>query len=287
MPVTGVTLNSVSYVVTGTPLIPGSALPAGSVPTPGTDESFTFGLPVPVGQGYTLSVSAASAEAGDDITCTGAMGPFDIAPNTGVSITLTLTCRDNSTGQLIANTQVETDACPRLIPDYALVIPSYMATGSHGAVAAAGHDLDGKAVSYRWSVHPARASVGSFSNPAVARTSFQCSGIGSLPLTVTMSNQECQKRLDVEVTCSSGGECGDGIFQVGEDCDPYIPAGQPGSGQFGCTADCNIACGDGVIESPVEECELNGGPPHNCMHGAVPLSPSHMRRRFHSVSRAM
>ena len=36
VPVSGVTINSVNYVVTGTPTIPGTALPSGVLPTPGT-----------------------------------------------------------------------------------------------------------------------------------------------------------------------------------------------------------------------------------------------------------
>ncbi|HYQ14413.1 MAG TPA: hypothetical protein VEQ58_01605, partial [Polyangiaceae bacterium] len=58
VPVSGITVNSVNYVVTGTPAIPGTPLPSGVLPTPGNDKNFTFGIPVPVGTGYTLSLTA-------------------------------------------------------------------------------------------------------------------------------------------------------------------------------------------------------------------------------------
>src|ERR1700760_659863 len=57
-PVSGVTLNTVHYVVTKA----GSTTPVseGDLPTPGTAKTFSFGLPLPVGTGYTISLSATS-----------------------------------------------------------------------------------------------------------------------------------------------------------------------------------------------------------------------------------
>jgi len=261
VPVAGVTLNSVNYVVTGTPTIPGTPLPSGVLPTPGTDANFSFGIPVPVGTGYTLSLTAASAEVGDDITCTGSFGPFDVTPNTSSNFTLTLTCVDNSNGQLIGTVGVVTTDCPRLIPDYVSAIPSTAQVGGSIAVNALGHDLDGNPVTYAWSIPAASAAVGSFTAPGAQATSFNCTGPGSgVPVTVTMDNGECDKTIDTTISCASV-TCPDGTLDLGEDCDPGIPAGQPGGGTFGCPADCTLECGDGVTESPAEECEIPGGVP--------------------------
>src|SRR5882724_6741322 len=196
VPISGVTINSVSYVVTGTPAIPGTPLPSGVLPTPGTSDNFTFGIPVPVGTGYTLSLTAVSAETGDDITCTGSHGPFDVTPNTSTGFPLTLTCVDNSSGQLVATVDVKTNACPRLIPDYASAIPGTANVGSNIALNALGHDLDGKVVTYAWSVTAAGASVGSFTGATTASPTFACTGVGTdVPVTVTLSNGDCTKPL--------------------------------------------------------------------------------------------
>jgi hypothetical protein len=44
LPVSGVTINSVNYAVTGVPVTAGTALPSGVLPTPGTEKSFNFGV---------------------------------------------------------------------------------------------------------------------------------------------------------------------------------------------------------------------------------------------------
>jgi hypothetical protein len=265
VPVAGITVNSVNYVVTGTPAIPGTPLPSGVLPTPGTSNNFTFGIPVPVGTGYTLSLTAVSAETGDDITCTGSHGPFDVTPNTSTGFPMTLTCVDNSNGQLVATVDVKTNACPRLIPDYASAIPGSANVGSNIALNALGHDLDGKVVTYAWSIAAADAAVGSFVNATSQAATFTCNGPGDAKaVTVTLSNGECTKPLITTVTCKSL-TCGNGALDAGEDCDFAIPAASPGGSPagttFGCPNDCKVACGDGVLEAPTEECELNGGPP--------------------------
>ena len=63
VPVSGVTINSVNYVVTGTPAIPGTALPSGVLPTPGTDKTFNFGdLKVFVDQASLLYLEGAEVD---------------------------------------------------------------------------------------------------------------------------------------------------------------------------------------------------------------------------------
>lgn len=261
VPVSGVTLNSVNYVVTGTPAIAGTPLPSGVLPTPGTDDNFTFAIPVPVGTGYTLSLTAASAETGDDVTCTGSFGPFDVTPNTSSNFSLSLVCVDNSNGQLVGTVGVVSEDCPRLIPDYVVAIPGTASVGDSIAVNALGHDLDGKPVSYAWSIPAANADAGSFANPALQSTAFNCTGPGvSIPATVTMSNTECDKTIFTTISCASV-TCNNGVLDADEDCDPGIPAGSPGGGEFGCPADCKVACGDGIVEAPAEQCEIPGGVP--------------------------
>src|SRR4051794_38705628 len=118
VPVTGVTLNSVHYVVANS-ATPAVTVSEGDLPTPGTASTFSFGVPLPVGTGYSISLSASSAETGDDITCAGSYGPFNVTPNSSTAFTLTLTCKDNTSGSILGGVDVKTDACPRLVFDYA------------------------------------------------------------------------------------------------------------------------------------------------------------------------
>jgi hypothetical protein len=267
VPVTGIVLNSVDFVVTGTPKIAGTPLPKGTLPTPGTDNNFSAGIPVPVGTGYILSLTASSAATDDDITCTGTSAPFDVTPNSAAAFNMTLTCVDNSNGQLVATVNVKTDACPRLIPDYASAIPSTANIGSNIAVNALGHDLDGKTVSYAWSIPAANASVGSFAAAGSKATTFGCAAGGNdIVATVTMSNTECTKTLKTIISCTSL-TCGNGVLDAGETCDPNAAATLPGGAvnpafnAFGCPADCTAHCGQDGVEAPTEQCELPAGVP--------------------------
>jgi len=59
--------------------------------------------------------------------------------------------------------------------------------------------------------------------------------------------------------------CGNGIYEPGEDCDDGPLNGQ----QYNCRHDCtSMACNDGILDSPWEECdpatEGNGSCPQNC-----------------------
>lgn len=261
VPVTGITLNSINYVVTGTPAIAGTPLPSGVLPTPGTDDNFSFGIPVPVGTGYVLSLTASSAATDDDITCTGASAPFNVTPNSAASFDLTITCVDNTNGQLVATVDIATDACPRLIPKYASAIPSTANVGSNIAVNALGADLDGKPVTYSWSIPAANAGMGVFAAAGSQATTFGCAGPGNdVVATVTLGNGECTKKLTTTISCTSL-TCGNGVLDAGETCDTAAIVGSPGYNAFGCPSDCTATCGSGGVEAPTEQCELPGGVP--------------------------
>jgi len=76
-PQAGIDINEVKATVTkGATLISEQILP-----TPGTASTFSFGLSLPVGSGYTLTLTGVSAATNDDITCTGSFGPFAVTSN--------------------------------------------------------------------------------------------------------------------------------------------------------------------------------------------------------------
>ncbi|HEY0467792.1 MAG TPA: hypothetical protein VGC79_26505, partial [Polyangiaceae bacterium] len=143
VPVSGITLNSVHYTVTNSA---GGAVSEGDLPTPGDAKDFSFGLSLPVGTGYNLSLSAASADLTDDVTCSGASAPFNVTSNTATAFSLTLTCFDNTKGSIIGSVDVKTDACPRIVFDYVVATPAtatIVAPNNKIAVAGKAHDLDG------------------------------------------------------------------------------------------------------------------------------------------------
>lgn len=256
-PVLGLTITSVQYVVTAGNA-PGAAIVAqGSLPTPGTASNFSFGVPLPVGTGYYLSLKGESAETNDNITCTGGTGPFNVTPNTSSPIVATLTCVDNTNGTAITTVDVKTDACPRLVVDYAVAEPGSANVGSDIKVYAAAHDLDNAAaaITYAWAiVDPAKAGVGAFAPVASKDTTFKCNGPGdSVKIKVTAKNSQCSKALETVVSCVSL-TCGDGVVDpaIGETCDPGVGPNHPADP--GCPADCTKVCGDGNVEGD-EACD--------------------------------
>lgn len=245
VPVSGVTLNSVHYVVTNS-ATPAVTVSEGDLPTPGTAKDFSFGLSLPVGTGYTISLSAASAETGDNITCGGSFGTFNVAPNAATTFSLVLTCHDDTNGQIIGNVDVKTDACPKIVFDYVVATPAAADLGKTIAVLAKAHDLDGKALTYTWKV--ATPATGTFSPVSGATSTFTCNTAkpGEI-VTVTAANGECVKSLTTTVSCNSV-LCGNGTVDPGEQCDKGIPGSL-------CPSDCTFTCGDGVAEAPVEDCD--------------------------------
>jgi len=259
-PVSGVTLNTVHYIVTQT----GSTTPVleGDLPTPGTAKTFSFGLPLPVGAGYTISLSGASVES-KTTTCVGSFGPFAVTANASTALNMVLTCTDAANGSIKGGVTVTTDACPRLGVDFVVASPS-SATVPGGTIAVNGsaHDLDGKAIAYSWKV--SNTAVGSFVAANAASTTFNCLSASTTPvdLTITANNGECTKSLTASVSCTSL-TCGNGVLDTGEACDPSIPVGQPGFGP--CLSNCKLAtCGNGVVETPVEQCDPVPADPANC-----------------------
>jgi hypothetical protein len=228
----------------------------GNLPTPGTSDNFSFGIPLPVGTGYYMSISGVSAETGDDITCTGSYGPFAVTPNTTTPFNMTLLCVDNTNGQVLSTVTVDTNACPRLIVDYAVAEPGSALTGSDIAVHAAAHDLDNPAevITYAWSiVDPAKAGVGQFAPATAANSSFHCANGGdAVAIKITATNHQCSKALQTVVSCVNAA-CGNGQLDAGETCDTALDPT--------CPADCTRVCGDGNAESG-ETCD------------PLPLNPS-------------
>jgi hypothetical protein len=261
-PVAGITVSNVHYTVTAGNAAGAPIVSEGNLPTPGTADDFSFGIPLPVGEGYYISLSGESAETGDNITCTGSYGPFGVTPNTTTPFNMVLTCVDNTNGQIVAGVQVATDACPRLVVDYAVAEPgTATAPGGEIDVHAAAHNLDAAApagITFAWSiVNPLQAGVGQFAPANAADSVFTCADPGdSVTIRVTATNYECSKSLDTVISCASL-TCGNGIVEpaLGETCDWGVDAG--------CPSDCTKVCGDGNPEGS-ETCDPSPADPAHC-----------------------
>jgi len=243
-PVAGVTINTVHFVVSKagvtTPVL------EGDLPSSGTASTFNFGLPIPVGTDYSISLSGVSVES-SAITCTGAVGPFNVTPNQTTKLSTTFACTDANKGAVDNHVVVTTDACPRLIVDYIVVTPSSANVGSTIGTFSKATELDGKPVTYAWTI--GTASVGSFAAATSANTTFTCNGAGvDVPLTITASNGQCVKSLSTTISCNNV-LCGNGAKDPGEQCDAS-------AGDANCKSDCTLAvCGNGIVETPFEACD--------------------------------
>lgn len=254
-PVSGVTLNTIHYVVNKA----GSATPVleGDLPTPGTAKTFSFGLPLPVGTGYTISLSGTSVE-NAKVTCVGSFGPFDVTANASTALNMTLTCTDTTNGSVKGGVTVTTDACPRLSLDFVVATPSAQNVPGNIAVAGSAHDLDGKTIQYSWKVSD--TAVGTFAPANAATSTFSCVAGSATPVTLTLtaSNGECSKSLTEDVSCVNV-TCGNGALDPGEVCDPSV------AGTTGCLPNCTKAtCGNGIVETPVEQCDPVPADLNNC-----------------------
>jgi hypothetical protein len=223
-PITGINLGTVSYSITFSQS--GPVVRSGSVPVPGTGKDFSFGVPLPTGTGYYLSLSAATADG--QVVCAGGFGPFTITANTGIDLTPTLTCTDISLGSTGVVIETETDACPDITFDSVVVTPTVANVGSALQLLTNATSSSGSIVTYGWAI--SLPSLGSFTPPNAKNTSFTCSSSGTATATVLADNGECARSIEAEVTC----------------VDPICPA------------DCVQICGDGIVNG-TETCDAPGG----------------------------
>jgi len=149
---------------------------------------------LPSGSDYTLSLSASTTDAAPT-TCHAAVGGLQVADGAiGKVQVLGWTCGD-AFGYV---PQGEESSCFWLA-DWTFVSRSTAAVGELVDVSASGHDAQGNPAHFAWST---ALHAGDFSEPSAASTAFQCHAAGeALPLTVTISDGECEKRLTQRITC--------------------------------------------------------------------------------------
>lgn len=152
-------------------------------------------LTLPAGEEYTLTLTASTTDA-EPTACRAVVGPLQVAANTIASVRVLAWDCGGPTGYVPSSVASE---CFWLA-EWLFVGRTQAAVGEDIEVSAAGHDAEGNLARFDWSVPP--PSLGRFAEPKAARTTFRCQQPGSVqPLTVAISDAECQAELSQNVAC--------------------------------------------------------------------------------------
>jgi hypothetical protein len=152
-------------------------------------------LVVPEGDDYGLELTASTSDA-KPTSCRASIGPLRVEAGTSASVRVLSWDCGGPTGY-VPNTVAS--ECFWLA-DWLFVSRTRAAVGQDIEVAAAGHDVAGELAHFEWSV--SSASLGRFSEPRAARTSFRCLGRGEeQALTVAISDDECQSLVSQTIAC--------------------------------------------------------------------------------------
>jgi cysteine-rich repeat protein len=287
----GARVNAVSWQILSAD---GVVLRSGTINTSDRNATVSVDTSCPAGTGEHVVLSATTS---DGVSCMGTSAPFNVVAGTAVSVNVALLCGggvpSQPNGSVVVNgTVAEADTCPLLTSWVAS--PLQTSTGAAIDVAATASDADVHDVlSFAWT-----STSGAFVSPSSASTQFICGFAANVILTVTVSDNHgpipCTAAMTIPVVCIPG-ECGDGILQPGEQCDPpngttcsanctLIPNGAGGGGGGG-----GAGGGTGVAPlcSPPDgctACEMTSpdacplflstvpGATHTCTFPAPPLS---------------
>lgn len=152
---------------------------------------------LPAGSGYSVTLTATATDG--STTCSGS-ATFDVVAGRVTSVTVHLSCGASS-GSGSAALDGVTNVCP--VIDGISALPAEIVTGNPAALTALAHDSDAApaALSYRWS-----APSGTLSSATSRTPSFTCTGTGTVPVTLTVSDGDstpgCAATMDVTLTCS-------------------------------------------------------------------------------------
>jgi hypothetical protein len=195
----GITLGQISYTIVG----PASFTKSGSFDVSQSSKISALIGPLPVGVGYSITLSADSVEGTS--RCSGSAG-FDVIARQTTPVAIALTCHEGPrTGSALVNGAL--NICPTL--DAVNANPAEVFVGTTIALSASAHDSDAgpAALSYRWT-----AASGTLSDANVANPTFTCVQSGSVALTVSVSDgdplQSCADTRTITVQCSAPGGSG-------------------------------------------------------------------------------
>jgi phospholipase C len=189
----GVTLNSVSYTITG----PNGFSNSGTINVAASSSVTAVIGGLPAGNGFTLTLTATGT---DGQTTCGGSATFNVTAGVVTKVSVTLDCHQGSkTGSIAINGTV--NICPNL--DAISASPASVNVGATLSVSAAADDPDKgpSPLSYSWT-----ASGGTLTGANTASPTFECTTVGTATLSVTVSDGDpqasCAAQGSVQVTCT-------------------------------------------------------------------------------------
>jgi hypothetical protein len=188
----GVTLNSVSYTLTG----PNNFSSPGTINVASSTTLTTIIGGIPAGNGYSIALSATGT---DGSTCGGSSASFNVTAGAVTAVSVTLDCHQPSkTGSVSVNGTI--NVCP--VADGITATPAETTVGTPVTLTAVAHDADNgpSPLAYSWS-----APSGSFTGGTTATPTFVCGTPGPVTLSVSVSDGDplssCAATASVVVTC--------------------------------------------------------------------------------------
>jgi hypothetical protein len=179
-------ITTVHYQITGNGITPivGDINVADPAATPSFEHS------VPAGMGYLISLTAISTDGG--AVCAGS-ATVDITAGAVSQVTVPLLCRrPNGQGDVIVNGNVI--VCPHINSFSAS--PTTTSVGSSVDVEASATVPGNPNPLYAWT-----ATSGTFADPTQGHTTFTCTDVGPVTLTVTVSTGQCADFAQMFVQC--------------------------------------------------------------------------------------
>jgi hypothetical protein len=164
------------------------------VAAPASATARGLSLVLPAGDGYTVRLTAATADA-QPTTCRASVAGLRVeAGATARAQIFSWDC-----GAVTGYVPSARDGdCPWLA-DWSFVTRTSAALGDLIAVGVAGHDLDGNLPVFTWSTP---STAGGFDDSTAAQTSFRCQAADDkLALTVALSAAGCEQRVTQTVSC--------------------------------------------------------------------------------------
>jgi cysteine-rich repeat protein len=256
------TVNSVHWQINSSTTMD---IKHGDIETSDINSTASVDTSCPTGSGYRVVMTATATDTmGNSIPCTGTSPApgFNVTAGGSVMVGVSLICGGSMSpptdqGHVVVNGMVVAgDNCP-VVTSWN-VSPLQTGLGRPINVSATATDADTplQTLSFAWT-----ADSGTFASPTSAMTTYNCGSATLTPtgarvapphtLTFTVSDSfspPCTASAVFSVDCASPGECGDGIIEPGEQCDP--PNGTT------CSATCVFMpfCGDGIVEG-MEQCD--------------------------------
>jgi hypothetical protein len=217
----GAMINTIDYTITG----PNGFMKTASIDVAGSGSTFTAKIDgLPQGNGYMIVLTAKTTDG--MTTCTGS-ATFNITAGQTTSVNIGLQCPGRKkTGSVMLNGTVNICA----VVDSASASPMSAAVGSTIALSGAGSDEDSlpSPITYKWTT-----TGGTLAGDTTASATLTCTTAGSFVVSLTVSDTDCGDKVDVNVTCTSGGAGGSGGAGIGGAGAGGAGAGGAGAGGAG------------------------------------------------------